>query len=175
MRDSGTLTGLPTTSARTPRGTWALYTDGDEVLVVHPAGRLIGAPAEVVAELDRLAGRRGHGELDRQAAQTIRWLLVGDGARWDGDGGHLWGERVRTWSNPAVGYWISGPFNDPDRLDYFLTKTTSSRSAWERTESSAWTSSLERRSVPLGEGLQPGARGALGRLPVGPGPPAGGS
>jgi hypothetical protein len=26
------------------------------------------------------------------------------------------GRRVRTWSLPAVAYWISGPYNDPDRL-----------------------------------------------------------
>jgi hypothetical protein len=140
MRDSHSLPGLPTTSAHTRRGTWALYPDGSQVLVVHPGGSLVGSPAEVAAELERLTAQTGLGELDRQAAGTIRWLLTGDGARWDGDGSRLLGRRVRNWSRPAVGYWISGPDNDPDRWDYFSTKTTSSRSAWKRTVSLAWTS-----------------------------------
>ena len=148
MHDTGTLPGLPTTSARTLRGTWALYCDGDKVLVVHPGGRLAGPPAEVAAELHRLATRRGYGELDREAARTIRRLLTGDGAGWDGDGGRLRGRWARTWSNPAVGYWISGPYNDPDRQDCLSRKTTSSGSAWNRTVSLAWTSrSLRRTSV----------------------------
>jgi hypothetical protein len=148
MRDTGTLPGLPTTSARTRQGTWALYCDGDEVLVVYPGGRLAGPPAEVAAELDRLATRRGYGELDRQAARTIRSFLTGDGARWDGSRGRLLGRRVRTWSSPAVAYWISGPYNDPDRQDCLLRKTTSSGSAWNRTVSLACSSrSLRRSSV----------------------------
>jgi hypothetical protein len=129
MRDTGTPPGPPTTSARTLRGTWALYYDGRQVMVVHPGGRLAGSQAEVAAELDRLASRRGYGELDRQAARTIRSLLCGDGARRDGDGGRPRGRWAKTWSNPAVAYWISGPYNDPDRQDYRSRKTTSSGSA----------------------------------------------
>jgi hypothetical protein len=148
MHDTGTLPGLPTTSARTPLGSWALYYDGHQVVVVHPGGRLAGTQAEVAAELDRLATRRGYGELDREAARTIRRLLTGDGAGRDGDGGRLRGRWARTWSNPAVAYWISGPYNDPDRQHYLSRKTTSSGSAWNRTVPLAWTSrSLRRSSV----------------------------
>ena len=147
MRDAGTPLGLPTTSARTLRGTWVLYFYGDDVLVVHPGGRLSGSPAEVAAELDRLTARRRLGELDLEAARTIRRLLTGEGARWDGKGSRLRGRRVRTWSNPAVAYWISGPYNDPDR-DYRSKKTRSRGSAWNQTASLAWTSrSLRRSSV----------------------------
>jgi len=60
--------GVPTTSARTPRGTWALYFNGSEVLVVHPGGTLAGLPADVAAELDRLTAQPGYGELDLRAA-----------------------------------------------------------------------------------------------------------
>jgi hypothetical protein len=43
--------GLPTTSARTSRGTWALYPLGAEVVVVHPDGAVSGPAAEVAAEV----------------------------------------------------------------------------------------------------------------------------
>lgn len=123
MSDSATRT-------RTPRGSWALNYYGDEVVLVHPGGRLAGPPAQVAAGLDRLTAGPGLGELDRRAVRIIRWLL-------SGGGGRPAGRRARTWSNPAVGYWISGPYNDPDRLGYRSTKTTSSGSAWKRTESLA--------------------------------------
>jgi hypothetical protein len=118
MSASDTMLGLPTTSARTRRGTWALYPNGSEVVVLHPHGRLAGSPADVAAELDRLAAQPGHGELDRQAARTIRSLLTGDSARWDGGGGRPLGKRVGSWSSPAVGYWLSGPFNEPGKGDH---------------------------------------------------------
>jgi hypothetical protein len=80
--------GTPTTSARTGRGTWALY----------PVG----------AEVGRLAAQERQGELDRQAAKTIQHLLTGDGA--DGAGPpRRFG--ARTWSIPATAYWLSGPYN----------------------------------------------------------------
>ena len=69
--------GLPTTSARTSRGTWALYPIGSEVVVVHPDGAVSGPPAEVAAEVGRLATRDRQGDLDRQAAWTIQRLLTG--------------------------------------------------------------------------------------------------
>jgi hypothetical protein len=100
--------GMPTTSARTSRGTWALYPLGSEVLVVHPDGAVSGPPAEVAAEVGRLATREGQGELDRQAAKTIQHLLTGDGA--DRAGARRLG--TRTWSIPATAYWLSGPYND---------------------------------------------------------------
>jgi hypothetical protein len=104
--------GMPTSSARTSRGTWALYPLGSEVLVVHPGGAVSGPPAEVAAEVGRLAAREGQGELDRQAAKTIQHLLTGDGA--DRAGPRRLG--TRTWSIPAKAYWLSGPYNDHGRV-----------------------------------------------------------
>jgi hypothetical protein len=71
--------GLPTTSAQTSRGAWALYPIGAEVVVVHPDGAVSGPPAAVAAEVGRLAARDRQGDLDRQAAWTIQRLLTGDG------------------------------------------------------------------------------------------------
>jgi hypothetical protein len=99
--------GLPTTSARTSRGTWALYPIGSEVVVVHPVGAVSGPPAEVAAEVGRLATRDRQGDLDRQAAWTIQRLLTGDGPDRAGPG-RL---GARTWSIPAKAYWLSGPDN----------------------------------------------------------------
>jgi hypothetical protein len=99
--------GLPTTLARTGRGTWALYAFGAEVVVVHPDGAVSGPAVDVAAEVGRLASHDRQGELDRQAAQTILQLLTGDGA----DLGDR-RPRTRTWSLPAKAYWISGPYND---------------------------------------------------------------
>jgi hypothetical protein len=99
--------GMPTTSARTSRGTWALYPLGPEVVVVHPGGAVSGPPAEVAAEVGRLAACDRQGELDRQAARSIQHLLTGDGAN------RAAPRRLgaRTWSLPAKAYWISGPDN----------------------------------------------------------------
>jgi hypothetical protein len=101
--------GLPATSARSQRGTWALFTLGEEVLVVHPDGAVIGRPADVAVEVGRLAAHERQGELDRQAARTIRHLLVGDGGDRAGPAQRSGG---RTWSVPAAAYWLSGPGND---------------------------------------------------------------
>jgi hypothetical protein len=101
--------GAPTCSARTRRGRWALYPSGEEVVVVWPGGALTGPPAEVAGELDRLGGD-GHDALDRGAAWSIRQFLTdpatADAAPWSAT-------RTRTWSTPAVGYWLSGPTNQP--------------------------------------------------------------
>jgi hypothetical protein len=101
--------GTPTCSARTRQGRWALYPHGTEVVVVWPGGALTGPPGEVAGELDRLGGN-GHDDLDRAAASAIRRFLTDpaaeDGARWSAT-------RKRTWSSPAVGYWVSGPLNQP--------------------------------------------------------------
>jgi hypothetical protein len=78
--------GLPTTSARTGRGTWALYLIGAEVVVVHPDGAVSGPPAAVAAEVGRLATRDRQGDLDRQAAWTIQRLLTSDGPAGAGPG-----------------------------------------------------------------------------------------
>jgi hypothetical protein len=99
--------GTPTCSARTRRGRWALYPNGEQVVVVWPGGALTGLPAEVAGELDRL-GSDGHDALDRGAGWSIRQFLTDpatdDAARWSS-------ARARTWSIPAVGYWLNGPTN----------------------------------------------------------------
>jgi hypothetical protein len=101
--------GIPTCSARSRHGRWALYPSGAEVVVVWPGGALVGPPAEVAGALDRLGGD-GQDDLDRAAVRAIRQFLTDpaaeDGARWPA----TW---ARTWSSPAMGYWISGPFNQP--------------------------------------------------------------
>jgi hypothetical protein len=104
--------GTPTCSARRRRGRWALYPSGEQVVVVWPGGALAGPPAEVAGELDRLGGD-GHG-LDRAAARTIRQFLTdpaaADAAGWSST-------RTPTWSSPAIGYWLSGPANQPGHGD----------------------------------------------------------
>jgi hypothetical protein len=100
--------GTPTCSARTRRGCWALYPNGEEVVVVWPGGALVGPAVEVARELDRLGD--GRDDLDRAAVRAIRQFLTdpaaADTARWSST-------RARTWSSPAVGYWLSGPTNQP--------------------------------------------------------------
>ena len=103
----------PTCSARTRRGRWALYPSGDQIVVVWPGGALAGLPAEVAGELDRLGGA-GHDEPDRGAAWAIRQFLTDpatdDAAPWSST-------RTRVWSSPAIGYWLSGPTNQPSSGD----------------------------------------------------------
>ena len=105
--------GAPTCSARTRHGRWALYPSGEEVVVVWPGGALTGLPAEVADELNRLGGDR-HNEADRGAVWAIRQFLTdpatADATRWSST-------RARTWSTPAIGYWLSGPANQPGHGD----------------------------------------------------------
>jgi hypothetical protein len=100
--------GTPTCSARSRRGRWALYPSGDQVVVVWPGGALAGPAVEVARELDRLGD--GQDDLDRAAVRAIRQFLTdpatADAARWSST-------RARTWSTPAIGYWLSGPTNQP--------------------------------------------------------------
>ena len=107
-RTSDIELGTPTCSARTRRGRWALYPNGDQVVVLWPGGALAGPPAQVARELNGLGD--GQDDLDRAAAQAIRQFLTDpaatDAARWSST-------RARTWSSPAVGYWLSGPTNQP--------------------------------------------------------------
>jgi hypothetical protein len=102
--------GTPTCSARTRHGRWALYSHGTEVVVVWPGGAMAGSPGEVAGELDRLGD--GHDDLDHAAASAIRRFLTDpaaeDAARWSAT-------RNRTWSSPAVGYWLNSPANQPGR------------------------------------------------------------
>ena len=101
--------GTPTSSARSRHGRWALYPNGEEVVVVWPGGALTGLPAEVAGELDRL-GNDGHDDLDRGAVRVIRQFLTDpaatDAAQWSST-------RTRTWSTPAIGYRLTGPTNQP--------------------------------------------------------------
>ena len=101
--------GPPTTSARSQRGTWALFPLGEEIVVVHPDGAVSGPPADVAVEVGRLAAQERQGELDGQAARTIRHLLAGDAADRAGPAQR---SGDRTWSVPAAAYWLSGPDND---------------------------------------------------------------
>jgi hypothetical protein len=91
--------GVPTCSARSHRGLWALYPNG----------------AQVAGVLDRLRGD-DLGELDRAALRAIRQFLTDrdgqDGASRPAT------TRARTWPSPAAGYWISGPTNQPGHGDH---------------------------------------------------------
>ena len=66
--------GTPTCSARTRQGRWALYPNGDQVVVVWPGGALVGPAVEVAQELDRLGD--GQDDLDRAAVRAIRQFLT---------------------------------------------------------------------------------------------------
>jgi hypothetical protein len=99
-RTSDLPLGRPTCSSRSRRGRWALYPNGEEVIVVWPGGALAGPPVEVAGELDRLGDDQD--DLDGAAVWAIRQFLT-DHAAQDGV----------PWSCPAVGYWLSGPTNQP--------------------------------------------------------------
>jgi hypothetical protein len=101
--------GTPTCSASTRRGRWALYPSGEEVVVTWPGGALTGLPAEVAAELNRLGGD-GRDDLDRGAVWAIRQFLTDPAAA---DATPWSSTRARTWSTPAIGYWLSGSANQP--------------------------------------------------------------
>jgi hypothetical protein len=104
--------GTPTCSARSRQGRWALYPNGDQVVVVWRGGALAGPPAEVARELDRMGDRQD--DLDRGAVWAIRQFLTDPAAQ---DGAVWSSTRARTWSTPAVGYWLSGRTNQPGSGD----------------------------------------------------------
>jgi hypothetical protein len=104
--------GTPTCSARSRQGRWALYPNGEEVVVVWPGGSLVGPAVEVAQELDRLGD--GRDDLDRAAVWAIRQFLTDPAAQ---DSAVWLSTRARTWSRPAVGYWLSGPTNQPGSGD----------------------------------------------------------
>ena len=104
--------GTPTCSARSRQGRWGLYPHGEEVVVVWPGGAVVGPAVEVARELDRLGD--GQDDLDRAAVRAIRQFLTdpaADAAQWSS-------ARARTWSSPAVGYWLSGLTNQPGSGDH---------------------------------------------------------
>src|SRR4030095_10829242 len=100
--------GTPTCSDRTRHGRWALYPNGEQVVVAWPGGALVGPAVEVAQELNRLGDVQD--DLDRAAVRAIRRpqpnLAAADAAQGSS-------ARARTWSRPAVGYWLSGPTNQP--------------------------------------------------------------
>ena len=104
--------GIPTCSARSRQGRWALYPNGDQVVVVWPGGALVGPAVEVAQALDRLGD--GQDDLDRAAVRAIRQFLTDPAAQ---DSAVWSSTRARTWSRPAVGYWLSGPTNQPGSGD----------------------------------------------------------
>jgi hypothetical protein len=104
--------GIPTCSARSRQGRWALYPNGDEVMVVWPGGALVGPAVEVAQALDRLGD--GQDDLDRAAVRAIRQFLTDPAAQ---DSAVWSSTRARTWSRQAVGYWLSGPTNQPGSGD----------------------------------------------------------
>src|SRR5215211_3301869 len=104
--------GTPTCSARSRQGRWALYPNGDQVVVVWPGGALVGPAVEVAQALDRLGD--GQDDLDRGAVQAIRQFLIDPAAQ---DSAVWSSTRARTWSSPTVGYWLSGPTNQPSPGD----------------------------------------------------------
>jgi hypothetical protein len=110
-RTSDIPLGTPTCSARTRYGRWALYPHGTEVVVVWPGGAMAGSPRDVADELDHLGGDR-HDDLDRAATSAIQRFLTDPAAE---EGASWSATRKRTWSSPAVGYWLSGPANQPGR------------------------------------------------------------
>src|SRR5215218_7304347 len=105
--------GTPTCSAHSRQGGWALYPSGEEVVVVWPGGAVVGPAVEVAGELDRLGG--GQDDLDRAAVRAIRQFLTDPAAQ---DSAVWSATRARTWSRPAVGYWLSGPTNQPGSGDH---------------------------------------------------------
>jgi hypothetical protein len=104
--------GTPTCSTRSRQGHWALYPNGEEVVVVWPGGALVGPAVEVAQDLDRLGD--GRDDLDRAAVWAIRQFLTDPAAQ---DSAVWSSTRARTWSSPAVGYWLSGPTNQPGSGD----------------------------------------------------------
>jgi hypothetical protein len=116
-RTSDILLGTPTCSARTRHGLWALYPNGADVVVIWPGGAITGSPAEVARELATVPGRLGRhrwrrrrDELDRAAIHAIGQFLTDPAAQHTSAWPAI---QARTGSNPAIGYRLSGPANQP--------------------------------------------------------------
>jgi hypothetical protein len=72
--------------------------------VIWPSGALAGPPVEVAHELDGLGD--GQDDLAHAAVWAMRQFLTDPAAQ---DGVPWSSARARSWSSPAVGYWLSGP------------------------------------------------------------------
>jgi hypothetical protein len=98
----------PTVTARTAGGVWGLYAVGDHVVVVHPAGAMLGRPEDVRAELLGIAGDQGRDGEERQAVGSLLPYLGGD------DPGKATGApRSQTEAGPPPTYWLSDERNAP--------------------------------------------------------------
>jgi hypothetical protein len=98
----------PTATARTAGGFWGLYAAGDQVVVVHPAGAMLGRPDDVRAELVGIAGDRARDGEERQAVGALLSYLGGD------DPGRAAGAgRSHVQEGPPPTYWLSDERNAP--------------------------------------------------------------
>jgi hypothetical protein len=99
---------VPTVTARTAGGVWGLYAVGDSVVVVHPAGAMLGRPDDVRAELEGIAGDQGRDGEERQAAGSLLVYLGGD------DPGKATGApRSQAAAGPPPSYRLSDERNAP--------------------------------------------------------------
>ena len=98
----------PTVTARTAGGVWGLYGVGDKVVVVHPAGAMLGRPEDVRAELEGIAGDQGRDGEERQAVGSLLPYLGGD------DPGRATGApRSQAQAGPPPTYRLSDERNAP--------------------------------------------------------------
>jgi hypothetical protein len=98
----------PTATARTAGGFWGLYAAGDQVVVVHPAGAMLGRPDDVRAELVGIAGDQARDGEERQAVGSLLPYLGGD------DPGKAAGAgRSHVQEGPPPTYWLSDERNAP--------------------------------------------------------------
>jgi hypothetical protein len=98
----------PTMIARTAGGFWGLYAAGDEVVVVHPAGAMLGRPDDVRAELAGIAGDQARDGEERQAVGSLLPYLGGD------DPGKAAGvPRSHVEEGTPPTYWLSDDRNAP--------------------------------------------------------------
>jgi hypothetical protein len=98
----------PTVTARTAGGVWGLYAVGDNVVVVHPAGAMLGRPQDVRAELEGIAGDQDRDGEERQAVGSLLPYLGGD------DPGKAEGApRSTAQAGPPPTYWLSDERNAP--------------------------------------------------------------
>jgi hypothetical protein len=68
----------PTRVVTTASGFWGLYADGDEVVVVHPAGAMRGRAGDVRGQLQGIVGDEGRDGQDRETARSFLPFLGGD-------------------------------------------------------------------------------------------------
>ncbi len=114
--------GIPTCSARSRHGLWALYPNGAEVVVVWPGGALTGPPVQVAGELDRLGGD-GQDNLDRAAVRAIRQFLTDP----DGQDDAQWPAATRARTCAGHARWSRCPIPAPSRHQHRPPDRTTSR------------------------------------------------